>query len=406
MIRRLLILTDEIAPPAYAPRVTGLVQYLHSCGIETTVFSDRLPGVPPYKENDGEWYQTNYYGNRQRRIDYLADKILDRRELSFRRYIEQTTDFRTYDAIFCSTCYYFPLLTSHFLSRKYNLPLVVDLRDIAEQWGEVPYMTHRSNMPLWMRNVAERWFLNKNLSQRNKVLAAADSVITISQWHKQTLSRYNNNTRLVYNGYNPEDFYPTDIPTDKFRITYTGKIYDINFRDPRLMFQAVKELTAAGEMNADDVEIVFHIDKPSISVMQTLAADYGIAEICRIEGYIPKPKLFDLLHHSSVVLVLTCLSTPSGPHGILGTKFYEALGVEKPVLCVRSDEGALADAIRLTNAGVAAANADEAKHFLLDKYQEWKNKGFTRQPVNKETKRLFSREAESAEILNIIQNGR
>ena len=403
---KILILTDEIAPPAYAPRINSLVRHLAAAGVETCVFSDRLPGVPPYKGVHGVWYQTAYYGNRQRQAAYLADKLLNRRETLFRHYVEQTTDVRDYDAIFCSTCYYFPLQTAQALSQHYNKPLVVDLRDIAEQWGDVPYMTHKSRMPKWLLSIVQQWFERKNIRRRNEVLTHAQAVITISGWHKRLLSRYNSRTELVYNGFDTTEFYPQDIKTDKFTISYAGKLYDVNFRDPRLMFEAVQKLTSSGMIDAKDVEIVFHIDCPAIPVIQSLARQYNISELCHIGGYIPKQSLYDLLHRSSIALVLTCLSTPTGPHGILGTKFYEALGVEKPVLCVRSDEDALEEVIKLTNAGMAARTVEDASAFILSKYHEWKEKGFTRQQVNQETKLLFSREAESEQILKIIRDAR
>ena len=69
----------------------------------------------------------------------------------------------------------------------------------------------------------------------------------------------------------------------------------------------------------------------------------------------------------------------------MGTKFYEILGIEKPCLCLLSDEECLADAIEKTNAGLAVKNVDEVKAFVLEKYQEWQKKGYTRQAVvNKE----------------------
>ena len=77
-----------------------------------------------------------------------------------------------------------------------------------------------------------------------------------------------------------------------------------------------------------------------------MIADYGLQNISSISGYIPPSELLPLYYRSSVLLVLTCQSTPKGAHGIMGTKFYEALGVEKPVLCVRSDEECLAEVIR------------------------------------------------------------
>ena len=123
---------------------------------------------------------------------------------------------------------------------------------------------------------------------------------------------------------------------------------------------------------------------------------YDLADICDIDGYISRQEWLPLMHHSSILLVLTCLSTPEGSHGIMGTKFYEALGVEKPVLCVRSDEECLAHVIRQTNAGLAGTNVQEVAAFVLKQYHEWKEKGFTHQQV--QHKEIFSRNYQSSQI--------
>jgi hypothetical protein len=95
-------------------------------------------------------------------------------------------------------------------------------------------------------------------------------------------------------------------------------------------------------------------------------------------------------------MVLTTPAKENGTHGIMGTKFYEILGVEKPCLCLNSDEECLADAITKTHAGLAANNVEEVKAFILEKYHEWQQNGFTHQRVvNKEQ---FTRQHEAAQF--------
>jgi hypothetical protein len=141
MSKKILILTDSIAPPAYAPRVVSLCKYLHSQGWHCTVFSDRLPGVELFGNNDATWWQTQYYGNKQTISRYIADKIGNQREREFYNYIVSKVDIASFDCILCSSYYYFPLRTTQRLAKKYHIPYMVDLRDIAEQWGNIPYAT-------------------------------------------------------------------------------------------------------------------------------------------------------------------------------------------------------------------------------------------------------------------------
>jgi glycosyltransferase involved in cell wall biosynthesis len=241
-----------------------------------------------------------------------------------------------------------------------------------------------------------RLFTCFDLRQRNRVLKAARHVVTISPWHQQLLRRYNPSTHLIYNGFDGQEFYPKDVVSDKFVISYSGKIYNLLFRDPRLLLEALQQLLENGRMAREKVELVFHIDQGSIAALRQLVVQYRLSDICSINGYIPKEELLSLMRRSSVLLVLTCRSTPEGAHGIMGTKFYEALGVEKPVLCVRSDEECLAQVIEETHAGLAGVDAGQVARFLMDKYQEWQQNGFTRQQV--QHKELFMRETQCAQI--------
>jgi hypothetical protein len=107
------------------------------------------------------------------------------------------------------------------------------------------------------------------------------------------------------------------------------------------------------------------------------------------------------MHSSSILLVLTTLSTPSGTHGIMGTKFFENIGVEKPVLCVRSDEECLAQVISETHAGLAATEVEQVKAFVMEKYQEWKKNGFTRQTAR--NKEMFTRQRQAEQFKEVFE---
>ena len=401
MPNKILILTDSIAPPAFAPRVVSLCRHLTGKGWGCAVFSDREEGVPSFSDACGTWYQTAYYQSGNKRQRYIADKIFDAREKEFMRFIESQVHVEDFDVILCSTCYYFPLQTTCQLARKYHKPFIVDIRDIAEQWGKIPYNTFSVGSSRWLNRLLHRLFSAVNIRRRNRVLAAADHVITISPWHQEQLRRYNPNTHLVYNGFDKEEFYPKAVRMHRFIISYAGKIYNLRFRDPRLLFEAAGQLLKEIPSLQQDLQLVFHVDEGSVLPLRELAAQYGLEPYCDISGYIPKSELLTFLQRSSILLVLTCKSTPEGAHGIMGTKFFEAMGVEKPVLCVRSDEECLAQVIEETDAGLAATDVESVKRFITEIYREWQTKGHTHRKIK--NKSLFSREAQSKQILQIIK---
>jgi hypothetical protein len=112
---------------------------------------------------------------------------------------------------------------------------------------------------------------------------------------------------------------------------------------------------------------------------------------------IPHEKIGDAIRQNSIMVVLTNTHT----HGMLTTKFYEALGCEKPILCVPSDKGELAKLIQYTNAGIATDDVEEIKAFINEKKQEWEKNGFTRQQTRHREE--FSRETQCRKMEEIIQ---
>lgn len=378
MNRRILILCEAIAPPAFSPRVITLIEWLQASGWQCVLITEEC-AEQNYNIDICPSYQMPVYKHT------LSDKLCWGKDKALYRFAKQMVDIRSFDLIFCSSYYYFPLYAAQLLAEEYHIAIAVDLRDIAEQWGDLDYFT-RSITPLKKLNyLIGKIYERKQLRKRNKILRSANLVTSVSPWHQNILSQHNANTHLIYNGYDADAFVPKDIACDKFYITYLGKLYSTQLRDPRLLFEALRQLVEEQAINADLVRVLFHTDPRGMQEIQDLGNDYQITQLLDINGYIPREEILPVMHKSSILLVLTCQSTPTGTHGIMGTKFFENIGVEKPILCVRSDEECLAEAIRTTNAGLSATHVEEVKAFILEKYHEWQTHGYTHQPViNKE----------------------
>ena len=82
------------------------------------------------------------------------------------------------------------------------------------------------------------------------------------------------------------------------------------------------------------------------------------------------------------------------------TKFFEALGVEKPILCVHSDEGCLAQVINETQSGLAATNVNDVKQFILHHFALWQQNGHTHIDVN--NKEQFTRQNQARQFLDLF----
>ena len=393
MPKRILILCEAIAPPAFSPRVLTLAQYLQDQGWLCTILTE---------ECEHQAFDTDICPIHQMPAYHhlLADKLCYGKDKALYRYAVQQLDMQSYDLIFCSSYYYFPLLAAQQLAKRYHLPLIVDLRDIAEQWGKESYFTRRLTPWKGLDYCIGKLYEYKQLRMRNRVLRYANAVTSVSPWHQQLLAHYNTNTQLIFNGYDEQLFVPKDVKSEVFQIAYLGKLYSTRLRDPRLLFAALQELLAEGKIAAKELRVLFHVDEKGKEQLSELAEEYQISPVVDIHGYIPRTEIVEVMHQSSILLVLTTQSIAEGTHGIMGTKFFENMGVEKPVLCVRSDEECLAQVISQTQAGLAATQVEEVKAFVMEKYQEWKQNGFTRQTAR--NKELFTRQRQAEQFKELF----
>ncbi|MDE6106712.1 MAG: hypothetical protein K2F84_06415, partial [Bacteroidales bacterium] len=86
------------------------------------------------------------------------------------------------------------------------------------------------------------------------------------------------------------------------------------------------------------------------------------------------------------------------PQGVLTTKLFEAIGVEKPILCVRSDEGPIAGLLRENGQGCAASTVEEVENFLAAAHAQWKAQGYTHTPGKPELRRQYRRDEQARQF--------
>jgi hypothetical protein len=383
-MKRLLVLSDPPAAPGYLPRLRFMCDYLVQRGYDVTLLTEQLNDVPfehsypivtipMYSGSTLDWALKTFWTlltdwhNRAFAKKYL--KIVNRKSSN-----------RKYDVVLCTTFSDFPLGAAQRIANRLNVPLVCDVRDLDEQIDDSRYQYHHQG---WYTLPFLRLYRAIHRARRNRVLRAADAVTTISPWHAefintQIVKSSIVKSSIVYNGYDSKQFYSKNIQTDRFTISYIGSLFDWQQPALSLVQQAINELNKSSILNLKS-SIFLEVHTPK-------------------SNPISHDQLGDAIRRSSIMLVLT---NPCA-HGMLTTKFYEALGCEKPILCVPSDQGALASLIARTNAGIATDDIETIKSFILDRYHEWQTNGFTRQPVNADQKDLFSRNYQSQQLEKIL----
>lgn len=391
--KHILILAEGFGAPAYTPRLRSLCEHIVAEGHDVDVVVEKIAELP--FEHSYPIDEVQLYGGSK--VDWAMKNIwsllTDWKNRTMSDYVERTYGHKHYDAVFCTSFHTFPLRAAIEFGQKHGIPVTLDLRDIVEQApkNQQNYLRHSGGL----LNLFVGLFTKVNLRRRNYCLQQANHIITVSPWHVETLKRYNPKTILVYNGYDANLYQWEEVKTEEFVLSYTGKFFGAPLQNPTLLFEALQELK-----QEIPYRIVVHSNPEGNKLLQDWAEQYGVQDRFEISGYIPTDEAISLYHRSAILLIFSNRASDQTVHGMMTTKFFEALGVEKPVLCVQSDEEVLAAAIQNSNAGLAARDKEEVKEFIRCKYAEWKENGYTRQIVI--GKEQYSRQSESQQMLNTL----
>lgn len=406
---KLLIMCDMF-PPAFAPRMGYVCKYMQKAGWQPVVITEQInENMFAFLDSITDVTYISYYsatGRISKRLEWLWVMLLD--------FFFAYKDRKMYAAackkageggfagVLCSTYRTFPLPAAQRIAKRFHLPFVADLRDIIEQFAGNEYISHT----IQVHSLLDKWiiaaFRRKLLNGRNKVIRTADFLTTVSPWHVTMLQSYNPNVQLIYNGYDPELFYPDTIPTPTFRLTFTGRMVSLATRDPRLLFEAIRILADEGTIRPETFRVEWYMDEASRMLIEPMVAQYGIENYMDYCGYVAADKIPGILNRSSVLLQLANRMDNNGPKGIMSTKLFEAFAVQKPLLCVRSDESYLEETIRKARAGVSARTVDDILPFLRHQYAEWEKNGYTTIDVDMEVVESFSRWKQADQFMQLF----
>lgn len=401
---KILIVCDGF-PPDFAPRMGYLSKYLVRMGCQTDVVCEEFAnnqGFDFLAQAASKIKRIRFYRSLDMpkpRTEWarlmLRDLLFHYRDKRLVHEIQKDKDFSGYDLVLGCTYRTFPLKAAQILATYFQVPLVVDLRDILEQYPQKFYTTHR--MPF------AHCLARHLIKERNRVLGKAAAVVSVSEWHRTFLKQFNPNTYLIYNGYDPELFFPDHHVDPYFRIVFTGRMLSFKIRNPDWLFEAVARLKQNGMISDTDFRLCWYVDQEGQHLLHEMAQNYGIESLSECHGFVPAHKVPALLNRSSILFQMANKADENGPKGIMTTKFFEALAVGKPLLLVRSDESYLESLINRYHCGLAARNVESIMDFILTQYQKWKETGSTAIPVNPEIERYFSRKEQAGQFLQLFK---
>ena len=200
----------------------------------------------------------------------------------------------------------------------------------------------------------------------------------------------------IANGCDFDDFAGLEYRrVDRFRLTDAGSFF--GKRDPRPFLRALADaqledvlVRFVGDFRPGDREFLDRLD---------------LGNRVELIDYVPRRRSLELQRDSDALLLLIPEAAGRG-RGVLSGKVFEYLAAERPVLAVVPPDGAAAQLIRDTGAGVVAApeDVDGIRDALLALHARWRAGSLDGTPLSPEWRNRLSRAARVEELADLLRS--
>ena len=230
------------------------------------------------------------------------------------------------------------------------------------------------------------------------VASQADAIVAASDAIAEEVGALEPKGKVVTiaNGCDFDDFAGLEHhPSDRLRITHAGHFH--GKRDPRPFLEALAEsglddvvVRFAGDFRAADAEYV---------------EELGLGDRVELLGEVSRRRSLELQRDADVLLLLVPESGGRGK-GVLTGKIYEYLAAERPILAAVPPDGAAAQLVRDTCAGVVAPSddVDALRDALLDLHRRWKDRSLDGVSLSPEWRARLSRGARVEELADLLRS--
>jgi len=243
--------------------------------------------------------------------------------------------------IYCSVGPFSSAIVGYKLSKKFNIPLVIDYRDLFIGKPDESYFSN------WHMRYAYQW--------ESKVLVRSKRVIINTHKAKKRIQQLypmvdRNKFDVIYNGYDNADF--SDIRFDKISkdivFTYTGGFY--GDRTPKFFIKALNELIKK-KLLSNNIKFQF-IGNYSEEVF-TMLKDKTISEYIVVKTQVDHKKAVKFLTESDFLMLFI---SHKGSEIVIPAKLFEYFAARKPILAMCPPQGEAAELIMSHNAGIVCSS--------------------------------------------------
>jgi glycosyltransferase involved in cell wall biosynthesis len=201
--------------------------------------------------------------------------------------------------------------------------------------------------------------------------------------------------RVIANGCDFDDFAGLEYsPAERFRITHAGSFF--GKRDPRPFLQAFRDADLdavarfVGDFRASDRE---------------WAESLGLGDRLELVDYLPRRESLRYQRDSEALLLLVPDAGGRGK-GVLSGKVFEYIAAGRPILAAVPPDGAAAQLIRETGAGLVAApdDVDAIRAALVELHSRFADGGLASVELAKPDEDRLSRRARVEEMASLLRS--
>jgi glycosyltransferase involved in cell wall biosynthesis len=272
------------------------------------------------------------------------------------------------------------------VKRAVRIPWVADLRD------SIVAHPHRRAERLAVRAKEQGEHAVARLVSRH-----ADAIVCVSEAIAEEMRERSprGTVTTIANGSDFDDFAGFEHhESQRFRLTHTGSFF--GKRDPRPF------LTALAQSGLDDVVARFLGDFRAAD--REWAEELALGERLELIPYAPRRVALELQRDSEALLLLIPEAGGRG-RGVLSGKVFEYLAARRPILAVVPPDGAAAELLRETGAGVVVApdDVDGMVTALRDLHARWRAGSLDDVDLAAEWERNVSRRARVEDFARVVE---